>query len=109
MERLTERDGILVRSRLSGDFATQNILQRLAEYEDAEEQGLLHKAPLKDGMPIWYIQNMFEEDYRIAETIYVYQVTEYEIGNLGIDFWTTKEEAEQKLVEIVKGGGVDAL
>lgn len=40
MERLTERDGLLVHSKLSGEFGSQTILQALADYEDLEEQVL---------------------------------------------------------------------
>lgn len=40
MGRLTERNGLLVKSKLSGEFGTQTILQALAEYEDLEEQVL---------------------------------------------------------------------
>jgi hypothetical protein len=41
MERLTERDGLIVHSKFKGDWGSQNILHRLAEYEDAEEDRLL--------------------------------------------------------------------
>ena len=34
---------------------------KLAHYEDLEEQGLLHKAEIKDGTPIWYIASLDDE------------------------------------------------
>ena len=46
MERLTKRDGLVVHSVFEGDFASQNILHALADYEDAEEQGLLFRSPI---------------------------------------------------------------
>ena len=59
MERLTirDKDGLLAHSRFKGDWASQNILQSLADYEDAEEQGLLLKLPCKAG-DILYIANI---------------------------------------------------
>ena len=35
MERLTERENLIVHTKFAGDYGSQNILQRLADYEDA--------------------------------------------------------------------------
>lgn len=43
MERITKRDGLLVRSKFKEEYGSQTILHALADYEDAEEQGLLVK------------------------------------------------------------------
>lgn len=36
IERLTKRDGLLVHTTHIGDFGTQNVLYRLADYEDSD-------------------------------------------------------------------------
>ena len=136
MERLTERDGILVKSRFSGDFATQNILQRLEDYEDAEEQGLLLRLPCKVGDTVWAITSPVNLgfDFDDSESLCVYECTIESItfyktmkhqvrlysngvfvswyvrfSDFGKLVFLTKDEAERKLAEILKGGGVDAL
>lgn len=81
----------------------QELTNKLAEYEDAEEQGLLHKAPLKNGTLIWYFQYGFDEGPYLTSGTYLYGVTEYEIGEFKKDFWLSEEEAEQALTEM-KGG-----
>lgn len=53
MSRLTERDGLVVHSKFKGDFASQNILHKLADYEDKEEQGLLIELPCKVGDTVY--------------------------------------------------------
>ena len=56
MERLTEwkDDGkLLAKTKFSGDFGSANVLGKLAEYEDLEEQGLLLKLICKVGNVIW--------------------------------------------------------
>ena len=65
-ERMTE-DG-LIRPSYS-DYSTRRIIERLAEYEDLEEQGLLLRLPCKDafessGGAVYYIF-----DYEIVECI----------------------------------------
>lgn len=103
MQRLTERyiDGTpMAKGNLlkNGLF---EIIEKLAKYEDLEEQGLLHIAPLKDGTPIFIIY----EDYvgfgdierSVEKTSYLHGVTEYEIGELNKDYWLTYEEAEKVL------------
>ena len=103
MERLTIRHSpsSVTLNKLANDCT---VLHKLADYEDAEEQGLLHIAPLKNGTPIWYLDVMpFEEKVRVKKTSYLYGETEYSIGELGKDFWTSREEAGQALAEMQKG------
>ena len=78
-------------------WAMADLRETLKSYEDAEEQGLLHKAPLKNGTPIWHLTEGFDEGAYLTETHYIYNVTEYEIGELGKDFWLSEEEAELEL------------
>ena len=58
MERLTYRgsetmteDGLIIPSY--SDYSPRRIIERLAEYEDAEERGLLLRLPFKVGDIIW--------------------------------------------------------
>ena len=81
-------------------------LKLLNEYKDGEEQGLLHKAPLKNGTPIWYLLEGFDEGAYLTQSTYLYNVTEYEIGELGKKFWLSEKEAEQALAKM-KAGGID--
>ena len=78
----------------------EDTIEKLAKYEDLEEQGLLHIAPLKDGTPIFVIEEdwVFDglERY-ITKTSYLHGVTEYEIGELNKDYWLTHEAAEKVL------------
>ena len=78
------------------------LYEKLATYEDLEEQGLLHKAQLKDGTPIWYVLNIFDEGMYVTNTIYIFGVTEYEIGEFGKKFWLSEAEAEKALEEMEK-------
>ena len=129
MERLTERDGNIVyyphcnnAGKCGGhcsicDFEVE-IKNKLAEYEDAEEQGLLLKLPCKVGSSIWYIDDINEPPMECVVTdieikghyiLYLAQPTRptryFEtVGfcedKLGVDWWLTKEEAEQALAKV---------
>ena len=69
-------------------------------YKDLEAQGLLHKSEIKDGTPIWYIASLNDGEPFLMKSSYVYNVTEYEVGDLEKDFWLSEEEAEAKLKEL---------
>ena len=121
MERLTQRnsDGTIGISELRyynyNDF--QKMAQKLAEYEDLEEQGLLLRLPCKVGDTIWYVDED-DDDYPIKleiDTIsrndnndiwyYSYDDVYGKFGFIDSDFgktvFLTQAEAEQKL----KAGG----
>ena len=69
MERLTEwkdDNKLLAKTKFNGDFGSANVLNRLAEYEDAEEQGLLLKLPCKVGDDIYAIPS--EVNYRLNKS-----------------------------------------
>lgn len=121
MERLTEwKDDkkLLAKTKFSGDFGSANVLSRLAEYEDAEEQGLLLRLPLKIGDTVYSVTRDFISKYTICsievynegfffcwkceEGIYinVRGFTNYQIGK---DVFLTQAEAEQKLKEMEGG------
>ena len=80
-------------------------LKDYLKYRHLEEQGLLHKAPLKDGTPIWYVLNIFDEVMYVTNTTYLFGVTEYEIGEFGKKFWLSESEAEKALEEMENGNG----
>lgn len=91
------------------------MIKKLADYEDAEEQGLLLRLPVAVGEEVYCIAN-FGEGYEICKNyVTSYQTAPKEIGgviargymgaNLGIvgkTVFATKEEAESALAE--KGG-----
>ena len=120
MERLTQRnsDGTIGISELRyynyNDF--QKMAQKLAEYEDLEEQGLLLRLPCKVGDTIWYVDED-DDDYPIKleiDTIsrndnndiwyYSYDDVYGKFGFIDSDFgktvFLTQAEAEEKLKEM---------
>ena len=121
MERLTEwkyGKKLLAKTKFSGDFGSANVLNRLAEYEDLEEQGLLLRLPCKVGSTLYQpISNRQINEYKviglcfdITRNEFMYEVA-YQIGlewyKTTCDFdrinktvFLTKEEAEQKLKEM---------
>ena len=87
------------------------IFDKLAEYEDLEEQGLLVKLPCKAGDTI-YLVDFDECEYDEATIISIeigkdgIQInSDYEIGtDLNAKYlFLTKEEAEKKLASMQKG------
>ena len=112
MERLTKRNsmGVAVYKtpyacencneefyRLS-DYGNGSPTDRLAEYEEAEEQGLLHIAPLPNGTPIYLWQENDNEEWFIYKDSYLYGVSEYYHGKLGEGFFISEEECRNHSV-----------
>ena len=122
MERLTYRDSErmiedgLIRPSYS-DYSTRRIIERLAEYEDLEEQGLLLRLPCKVGSTLYQpISNRINEYkviglcFDITRNEFMYEVA-YQIGLewykttcdfdcIGKTVFLTKSESEQKLKEM---------
>lgn len=91
------------------------ILKKLAEYEDAEEQGLLLRLPCKVGDAVYQITNGFISEYEITSAVIypcnilfkwvhtkgIYKdllgFNDFEIGKT---VFLTREEAEAKLKEM---------
>ena len=111
MDRLTEwKDDkkLLAKTKFSGDFGSANVLGRLAEYEDLEEQGLLLRLPKE----AYFIKNnnlckgwVQEAVYSVCRKLlldirYDDNSLDSYRGYLGNDVFLTKEEAEQKLKEM---------
>ena len=89
------------------------LAQKLKEYEDAEEQGLLLRLPCKVGDTLWWtnafgdlcaskVNSIFIEhgiDGIVIETL-ICNINEKEIGKT---VFRTKEEAEQALARMENG------
>lgn len=117
MERLTYRgskrmteDGLTTPSY--SDYPTRRIIERLAEYEDLEEQGLLLRLPVKAGDTVYAIDGKNTQTLKarndialingrlciFAENCHYADYICYD--DLGKTVFLTQEEAEQKLSEI---------
>ena len=106
----------------------QEVLEKLGQYEDAEEQGLLLRLPCKVGDTVYCIEKRrtkctaYDEEYRESSCLgcecacdskVYYEVKEteaYGVGwilsnkkEFGKLIFLTKEEAEQKLASMQKG------
>ena len=131
MERLTERtaDGILVKenyeketlktlyqcygekpnSYYSNCEECYCAMEKLADYEDAEEQGRLVKLPCKIGTEVYDITWWDDVQEKVVvkgkayyRTVHKHKVTKLpftysDIDNFGKTVFLTKSEAEQKL------------
>ena len=126
MERLTRRsaNGTGVYATPSGEPVKwednyHNVLQKLADYEDLEEQGFLLRLPCKLGDTIYSIANdgkiypvKATREVRIVNGVLhiICESCKYSdlvsYDDIGKTIFLTKSEAEAKLKEL-KGGGVD--
>lgn len=107
MERLTRRsaNGTGVYATPSGEPVKwennrHNVLQKLTEYEDLDEQGKLVILPCKYVYYIVYINN---PKYARVEKRFIKGLTIYEIESIDKEnckYFSTKEKAEAKLKEL---------
>ena len=109
MESLVNDNGILT------DF-TDKVLTKLADYEDAEEQGLILRLPCPIGSTIWFVGNEFVNDYEVRRYIVdetgidCVQIAKeidgrdywnsFSIDDIGKTIFLTKEEAELALKDM---------
>ena len=115
MERLTRRsaNGTGVYATPSGkpvkwEDNRHNVLQKLADYEDLEEQGLLLRLPaeayfIKDNIVCkGWVQELVYSPCRklLLDIRYDDSSLDSYRGYLGNDVFLTKSEAEQKLKEM---------
>lgn len=106
MERLTERidnvpdgeSGVWVKEH---DYVS--AAEKLAEYEDLEEQGRLIKLPCKVGTDIYYILGIPNETPCTIDKC-TFELSD--INKIGKTLFLTREEAEVKLKEL-RGGEND--
>jgi len=71
-----------------------DIVDRLAEYEDAEESGLLIRLPCKVGTPCWKVWQ-FGGEFGVTDWVFDYD----DISQFGITVFLTREEAEAELAK----------
>lgn len=83
MERLTEKTGTGY-ERKDIQVKNQQLIDKLAAYEDAEEQGLLLRLPCKVGDTVWQIMisGMNRKEKKLLYGIYEATVTE-----VSVDFY----------------------
>lgn len=133
MERLTERvyDGLIIIKQDSGDEGNYKAADKLATYEDLEEQGLLVRLPVKIGDDIYKIPSKVNYDlnvlngYKANNRVYhqkAYSIVFSQSGwfvqcdkdsihapnvicvdvEYGKTWFLTREEADKKLEEMKK-------
>lgn len=110
MERLTRRsaNGTGVYATPSGEPVKwennrHNVLQKLADYEDLEEQGRLVKLPCKD---VYFIVDINNPKYAMVMKKPIRELAIYEIESIDKEkckYFSTKEKAEAKLKELSGG------
>ena len=91
------------------DCSIQRVFEKLAHYEDLEEQGLLLKLPCKVGETIYSVEYNYRAEI-VERTVVSFEITKKDIwvygecdkfiGGLGKTVFGTKEEAEAKLKEM---------
>ncbi len=100
MERLTERinnipdgeSGVWVKNH---DYVS--AAEKLADYEDAEEQGLLLRLPCKVGTDVYYILGIPNETPCTIDSC-VFELSD--VHKIGESLFLTRAEAEAKLKEM---------
>lgn len=121
MERLTARDDYGAPYypycddvKKCGGYCAQcnfetKISEKLAAYEDAEEQGLLVKLPCRVGDTVYYIDDCYvysdkvkSIDIRKENDEYIFTIAymDYREEDFGKTVFLTQAEAEQKLKEM---------
>ena len=95
-ERMTE-DGLTIPSY--SDYPTRRIIEKLAEYEDLDEQGLLLKLPCPIGTEVWTIMcGMTGKHPTLFKQSFEYSMIEH----FGKAVFLTKDEAQNKMEEMSK-------
>ena len=77
-------------------YSTRKIIEKLAEYEDLEEQGLLLRLPCKVGSTVYHIVNKRILEVENVDLFFICLC----VAEFGKTIFLTKEEAEQKLKEM---------
>lgn len=77
-------------------------IEKLAHYEDLEEQNLIHIAPCPNGVDIFFIEDRDFMDFEkiVSKDSYSFGFTEYCHGEFNKDWFLAREEAELKLKEM---------
>ena len=103
MGRMTEFNAAYGGYRTKLHVFNEEAIQKLAEYEDAEEQGLLLRLPVAEGTIVFGISRYFfrgrnQNQYEICECKFELPM----LREIGKTIFLTREEAESALAE--KGG-----
>ena len=108
MERLTEKSdkmiwfkdqGLKIEPCEMNAHHCRMILEKLADYEDADEQGLLVRLPCKVGTEVYYILGIPNKTPCTIDKC-VFELSD--IDKIGESLFLTREEAEKKLEEMKK-------
>ena len=95
--------------RTCRNCAIYKAIQKLAHYEDLEEQGLLITLPCKVGDIVWTLKfpEITKEDGSVwtvcdrkKQTVVPVKFTLFILNDIGVYYFLTKEEAEAKLKEL---------
>lgn len=98
MDRLTRRTETGGIKYTRHNIYEENIVEKLAEYEDAEEQGLLLRLPCKVGSTVYHIANKRILEVENVDIFFLCLcVAECRFGKT---VFLTQAEAEQKLKEM---------
>lgn len=122
MERLTQKSdkmiwfkdhGLKIEPCEMNTHHCRMILEKLADYEEAEEQSLIVRLPCKVGEKLWCIINSTIRELRVhhfdmpafGTTDIVFRYAdgfklERFVGEIGKTVFLTREEAEKKLEEM---------
>ena len=87
----------LFKANCSRADKTRMILEKLAEYEDLEEQGRLPKLPCKVGDDVYYILEIPNKTPCVIDKC-TFELSD--INKIGKTLFLTREEAEAKLKEL---------
>ena len=116
MERLTQKSdkmiwlkdqGLKIEPCEMNSHHCRMILEKLADYEDLEEQGLLVRLPCKVGDTVYKFWYYDRSPYKIQQHVIrtLSEICELiESKKLGKYVFLTREEAENKLEEMKKNG-----
>lgn len=99
---LPDNEGVnIISIALNKDYTALNqIAARLAEYENAEESGLLLRMPCKVGDTVFAIEEEYEDMYDPCSAFLVIDEKRFELWmliDIGKTIFTTREEAEAAL------------
>ena len=82
----------------------KRIYEKLREYEDLEEQGLLLKLPCKVGDTFWELNTTHEVPIIYPRKAHTLQHCNYVADGLGVRAFLSQEEAEAALARLEKQG-----
>ena len=102
-------EGVCRQQENCGDCPLYEVMRKLADCEDAEEQGLLLRLPCKVKTTVYWIcggkiRDVVVYGFKVlGNKIFVLDYGGYDFGIMGVDTFLTREEADQALAEMQKG------